>query len=250
MTDAIEAAVLGTGLFAPAIGEGPADGPRGELIEKRARRRCSVLTKALADVYGDALATSGLNGAEVDSVFGSALGEASTMIGLLDQMWREGGPLSPMRFAMSVHNAAAGVVSISTENRGFTTSLGADFDTPAMALVEAMGLVAVRHDPVVVACGDEAAPADLVEEVEWELLAAAVALGPVDVAPPGAPRIRGPLRPDPSLTVVPAGDAVERNPQAGLLDLVRAVRAGAPAMVRLDRGQGGGFYVEVRPGAP
>ena len=43
-----------------------------------------------------------------------------------------------MLFAVSVHNAASGLVSISTKNRAFTTSVAADYDTPAMALMEAI----------------------------------------------------------------------------------------------------------------
>jgi hypothetical protein len=220
--------------------------PVGSLVKPRDRRRMSALSKALADAYGEALAGSGFAPGHVASVFGSALGEAATMIGLLDQMWSESGALSPMRFVSSVHNAAAGVVSIATENQGFTTSLGADFDTPAMALVEGMGAVLARGEPVIVCCGDEPVPGEIVpEELRWALLAAAVALAPVDAAPPGSVRIAL-SREAPTLAPCEAPTLLARNPNVGLLDLIDAIRCGRHGVLRLDRGRGQGFAVELR----
>lgn len=253
--DALEVAVIGAGVFSPLhptlgawAARTPAEppvAPEGELIEKRSRRRVSDLTKALADAYAQAVAASGVDPKVVPTVFGSALGEASTMIGLLDQMWRLGEGLSPMKFAMSVHNAAAGVVSISAENREFTTSLGADFDTPAMALMEAIGIVATTGGPAAVVCGDDAVPTDIVpEELGWSLVAAAVVVAPVALAP-GAPRIRGPFFGEPSFTPRAAAGSIERNPNVGLLDLIDALDAPG-AVVRTDRGKGIGWCFEIR----
>ena len=193
-------AVIGAGAFVPGFGglagwsQGKAtpegDTPDASLVPARQRRRASLLSKAFAHAYAEALQVSGVAAPEVASVFGSALGEASTMIGLLDQMWSEAAMLSPMKFATSVHNAASGLLSIATENRGFTTSLGADFDTPAMALMEGLGLVAARRTPVVVCCGDEAPPDELVPDgAGWSLLCAAIVLAPIDAAPADAPRL-------------------------------------------------------------
>ena len=251
-----EVAVTGIGLFLPGFAGVPAylagaqdeasAAPKGMLVPARERRRMSVLTKALADAYGEALASSGADPALVSSVFGSALGEAATMIGLLDQMWSEEGALSPMRFVMSVHNAASGVVSVATQNRGFTTSLGADFDTPAMALAEGIGLVLARNEPVVVCCGDEAAPSDLVREGGgWELLAAAIALAPVASAP-DKPRLTGlTVRAEPTVPRADVDPRVARNPDVGLLDLVDALARGRRGVVALDRGHGQAWSVTV-----
>ena len=149
----LELAITGVGLWLPTEAEPKAP---GELLDRRSKRRASPITLALAEVFGQAANQAQVDLATVSAVFGSALGQAHTMISLLDQMWREGTGLSPMMFATSVHNAAAGVVSIASKNRGFTTSLAADYDTPAMSLIEAAKLVATRNAPVVVACGDEA----------------------------------------------------------------------------------------------
>jgi hypothetical protein len=250
-------AVAGAGFFSPHYvdraallserRESAALQASGALLDKHSRRRASDLTKACADVYQQALDQAGFDALHVGAVFGSALGEASTTIGLLDQLWRGTGALSPMRFAASVHNAAAGVVSIGTHNTGFTTALGADHDTPAMTLLEGMALALAHDAPVIVVCADEAAPADLVHGDEgWEFLACALALAPAASAPRAWLRITAPQR---GLAVSPPSAALPRrltqNPVIGLLDLILAIDAGAPCEVRLDRGLGRGFGARI-----
>lgn len=221
----------------------------GALLDKRSRRRASPLTKALADAYGQALSQSGADASTVASVFGSALGEASTMIALLEQMWRGGTALSPMRFATSVHNAAAGVVSIATGNKGFTTSLGADYDTAAMALLEGVALVRTHGTPVLVACGDEASPERLVTEGQgWGTLAVAVALLPAEQAPPSQPRLSLPARGTPDLAPPDVPPWLQQNPVVGLLDLASSVARGHVGHLRLDRGRGLGYCVHIANG--
>jgi hypothetical protein len=254
-------AVAGLGLYAPGYPtldawladkrDAALPAPTGELIDARTRRRASPFTRALADAYGQALSAGrfgkGLDASTVGAVFGSALGEVGTMIALLDQMWRGDGALSPMRFATSVHNAASGVVSITTKNRGFTTSIGADFDTPAMALVEAFAYCVTHDQPVIVVCGDEAAPGNLVSGLEggWEMLTAAVALVPLSRATAAMPRLRGPVASAPSLPGAEAPPVLANNPVAGLLDLVDALGRGRRGVARLDRGRGRGVCFEI-----
>ena len=174
------------------------------------------------------------------------------MVGLLDQMWSEAAMISPMKFATSVHNAASGVLSIATENRGFTTSLGADFDTPAMSLMEAIGLVVSENETVVVCCGDEPPPTELtLDGAGWSLVSAAIVLAPLASAPDDAPRLAD-LRIQPG-TWVPKVDAASdlqaesraRNPNVGLLDLISALAQGEGGSVSLDRGAGRGYAVRI-----
>ncbi|HEB88198.1 MAG TPA: hypothetical protein ENI85_01380 [Deltaproteobacteria bacterium] len=269
-----EVAVLGSGAFIPGYaglagwiaGERSAEheAPRAEIVPLRQRRRASRLSKALADAFAEALADSSLEPSAVASVFGAAIGEATTMVGLLDQMWGDAAMLSPMRFATSVHNAASGLISIATDNRGFTTAIGADFDTPAMALLEGIGLVLARNESVIVCCGDEPPPQDLVPEgAGWGLLSAAIVLGPVAQAPAGAPRLSDlaiPSDPPNGQAVDPRASrsmsgmseadpetalALARNPNIGLLDLVVAIRDGWQGLLRLDRGAGRGFSIRI-----
>lgn len=253
-------AVAGVGLYAPGypnaaawFARAPVVGAedaqaQGTLLDKHSRRRASALTKALADAYREALVEAQLEPSSVASVFGLALGEASTMIGLLEQMWKKDGVLSPMRFAASVHNAAAGVVSIGSKNTGFTTALGADFDTPAMALYEAFAIVHTHGTPVLVVCGDEASPADLVigRDEGWDCLTCAIALVPPDRADPALPRLSAPARGEPTLARADLPPGFARNPQAGMLDLIDALRRGETGRVRLDRGRGRGYCVDIQ----
>jgi Beta-ketoacyl synthase, N-terminal domain len=251
-------AIAGVGVYTPGfisasafIGGTRAEAaspPQGALLDKHSRRRASELTKAFADVYKEALEESGLEATQVAAVFGSALGEANTTIGLLDQLWRGPGALSPMRFAASVHNTAAGVVSIGTKNTGFTTAIGADHDTPAMALLEAVAFVVTHDTPVIVACGDEAAPANLVRGDEgWDFLTCAVVLLPLTAAAPGLPLLAA-LEPSlgkPTLTQAELPRGLAQNPEVGLLDLISALRTGQVGRVRLDRGRGRGYCAEI-----
>lgn len=257
MTTPMEVVVAGVGLFMadyPNAADWHAERrsgeprqPTGARLDRRARGRSSILTKALAEAYFEAADAAGADLVEVSAVFGSALGEVGTMLGLLNQIWRDREEPSPMAFALSVHNAASGVVSIASKNRGFTTSLGADHDTPAMALMEAMGLIADRGQPVVVACGDEPTPVALVSEDEaWELATFAIALAPVRGNDAGSrARLRGPVRAAPTLAAVEVPPGIARNPQVGLLDLICAVQKGSSGFVGLDRGRGGGWCMEV-----
>jgi hypothetical protein len=158
-----------------------------------------------------------------------------------------------MAFATSVHSAASGVVSISAQNRGFTTSLSADFDTASAALLEAWGLVHTMRTPVIVVCGDDDSPKDFVPDHEaFDLLAVAISLCPIDHAfAPGhhaLGRLSWPSNPQlgleqQRLTPLEFAPRVSRNPQAGLLDLLGAVVQGTSGTVRLDRGRGSGHCI-------
>ncbi len=214
-----------------------------EVLGLRNRRRASAFSRAMADAYGEAVAAAGIDAATSPTVFGSALGEVEVMLKLLDQMWREKTDVSPSLFSTSVHNAASGVVTIATKNHGYTTSLAADYDTPAMALMEAVGLVATTGATVVVTCADEDAPEDLVpDEERFGLVSAAVAIGPAGDA---RVHLSAPHRAEPDLSGADLPPALARNPQAGLLDLVDAVLRQRKGILRLDRGRGDGWCVTL-----
>lgn len=68
-------------------------------------------------------------------VFASRYGAMGNTLNLLKAI-AEGETLSPTAFSLSVHNAAIGVASQMTSNRGAHTAVAAGPDTIAMALVE------------------------------------------------------------------------------------------------------------------
>ena len=253
--------VAGVGLWLPGVPEvgtweagarGVRDGaeyepPSAAHLERRSRRRASALTKACSCAFAGAATQAGIDIETTGSVFGSALGEVSTMLGVLDQMARHE-PLSPMHFATSVHSSAAGAVSISGKNRGFTTSISANYDTPASALFEAHGVVATLKVPVVIVCADDTAPPRFVEDDDsYDLAAIAIAVTPE--ASGAIARVSLPVRgAEPTLPIADVPPRLARNPQAGLLDLVASILAGRAGVQRLDRGKGGGFSVRVTKG--
>lgn len=116
-------------------------GQQASLLSPRARGRASVLTQIFTALL-EHLRASGFDAASSPLVFGSAYGEMATTIQLLD-VQAATGQSSPLRFQHSVHNTAAGILSIATQNSGFSTSVAAGMDTTAMALLEAM--VVLKH---------------------------------------------------------------------------------------------------------
>ena len=153
--------VLGLGLWMPGFPstaawsagahDPEATKPQGLALDRVNRRRAGALGRAIADASAQAIEESGVDASTIATVVGSAIGEAAAMISLLEQMWRTKEPLSPAAFTVSVHNASSGLLSISCKNRGYANSLAADEDTPAMALLEAIGLVRTGASPVLVA---------------------------------------------------------------------------------------------------
>ena len=256
----LRARVTGVGLWSPGFGSvdawkaGEADpelkAVKAKVLDRQCSRRASPFAKAMAAAFDEATKQAAVDVTEIATVFGSALGETHIMIKLLDQIRAGADDLSPMLFAVSVHNAASGLVSISTKNRAFTTSVAADYDTPAMALMEAMTASLDFGVPAVVVCGDESSPEGLVPDLQtFETLAGAIV---VDARPHSTPA----LAELSALAMQPAdagsADApprLVRNPQAGLLDLIDAVARGRYGRVALDRGEGTGWTVEVREAA-
>src|SRR5262249_1924560 len=116
--------------------------------QAKMRRRAGLLGNMAARGRAQAAAQAGVPLSRARIVVGSAFGELGTMVEMLDE--REGdGVLSPLRFQNSVHNAAAGQLSIANKNRAPATSLAAGNDTVATALLEAMTLLALGGDEVI-----------------------------------------------------------------------------------------------------
>ena len=230
----------------PEAGDEPLK-PKGEAFDRVNRRRASQMGRAIGDAVCEAMAQADVEPRTTPVIVGSSIGEASAMIGLLDQMWRSDEPMSPAVFTVSVHNAASGLLSISMKNKGYTTSIAADYDTPAATLLEGVGLLATGHEAVCCVCADEDSPRSLLEHApHWDMLAAAVVLTRT--------RTAGALA---DLTVDGTGegdlgaadvvDAFGHNPQVGMIDLIDAVQRGAAGALRLDRGKGRGYLARLRP---
>ena len=258
----LRVAVTGVGLYLPGYPNAvawaertplPSDQvqkPGGLAFDRVNRRRASQMGRAIGDAVAEAMLAAQVDGRTTPVIVGSSIGEAGAMIGLLDQMWREQEPMSPAVFTVSVHNAASGLLSISMKNKGFTTSIAADYDTPAATLIEGIGLIATGHDAVVCVCADEDSPRSLLEHApHWDMLTSAVVLQRSDARNALAFLTVDECGTDRSnVTLEPAQlpEAVGYNPQAGMTDLVDAIQRQQDGVLALDRGKGRGYRVTLQ----
>lgn len=146
--------------------------PPAALLPARARGRASLLTRVFAELYEQIAPPER---PELPLVCGSASGEMATTLALLDQL-AQGDPLSPAGFQASVHNTAAGVISIALGDRSFSTALAAGVDTWAMSLLEAMAWLSVHGGRVAVLVADEDAPTRLTRRPPYPAAGAALLL--------------------------------------------------------------------------
>lgn len=252
--------VLGCGLYTPHFAHVDAwlnETPSPEAVsapshalDRRSRRISGDLMRALTSVALESMRAAKVDPAHTASVYGSALGEVQTMVSLLQQIWVEKEPPSPMAFAASVHNAASGVASISFKNQGFTTSVAANFDTPAMSLFEGATLLATGTPHVLVACGDESSPDRLMGTYPtWKTMCAAVVLSADPSAHDRIATLTLPTLSDRAETQHPLREdipnTVRNNPSFGMLRLVDAIVNKRWGTVRLDAGDGRGWNTEV-----
>jgi hypothetical protein len=158
----------------------------------RLRRRASLLVRMVAEVAAQACQQAGVSLTGLPVVVGSAFGELTTTMEMLNELESEHA-LSPFRFHNSVHNTAAGYLSIAHQNRASCTSLAAGNDTAAMVLQEAVAFLADRGGDVLIVVADEALPEVLAGPGSVPLSAAAV-LRAGRAVEPGALAFAGDLR--------------------------------------------------------
>lgn len=235
------ATVLGVGLWTPEFPDAaawsrgqrvadPAAAVPPPRLPPRLRRRTSLLIRMVAEVAAQALEQAGVSPDSIPMVVGSAFGELGTTVEMLDELEAEGGLLSPTRFHNSVHNSAAGYLSIAHGNRTSSTSLAAGNETVAMVLLEALTILGDRGGDVLVIVADEALPLSLVSDAGSGAVSAALVLRAGRVSSPASPAVRplafvGDLR-----QITSAAPAAERavevaSPSAATLPLIAAIRA-------------------------
>ena len=230
--------------------EPPTAAPPAELLPRRVRGRASLLTCMIAEVVARVAREGGADLTTVPLIVGSAYGEMATTAQLLAMMRSDDGALSPARFQASVHNAAAGAISIATANRGFSSCLSAGEGTGAAVLIEAHAWLAAHGGQVIVAAADESLPGFFAGRDRFGPLALSMLLDAAQGA--GGMGCLGP--PVHAAAAVQAGvsreasdEAFALNPVAPLLTVLRAVRAGRNATVALPAGSGW-WRFEFTPG--
>ncbi len=220
------------------------ESPRAELLPPMLRRRTSLLTRMAAEVAQQAMTAAGVDPHTVPILYGSVYGEIRTTVDILAAMLDPAAPMSPTRFHNSVHNTAAGYVSIATQNRSGNAALTAGEATLAMGLLECAGLVVQTGGPCVLVIAEETLPEPLAAGVVYAPLAAAFVVGPADG--PGD-RSRTCRLGQGDAVVARLPDSVRGNPCAPALALVDAFVAPGPRVV----GLGGGWQLAIDvPGFP
>lgn len=253
-----EFSVLGCGLVTPHmhsvaqwLDDMPfedATPPTGASLDRRSRRISGELMRALTDAAHQAITQAEVDPSTIAAVYGSALGEVQTMVKILRQIWQDKAPPSPMAFAASVHNAASGVASISQRNQSFTTSVAANFDTPAMSLLEGIGLLMTGTPEVLIACGDEPSPDELMgKQPTWKTMCASLVLSADNQHPKRLATVTMPtLHGKEDIPLFEVSSELKDNPSVGLLALVDTIVRKRQGIVRLDAGQGRGWCIQVR----
>ncbi|HEX9051256.1 MAG TPA: beta-ketoacyl synthase chain length factor, partial [Anaeromyxobacter sp.] len=165
----------------PAVTTAPA-----ELVPPALRRRASTLSRMAAEAALAAAAGSGVDLSRVSMVLGSGYGEIVAAAEMIASFRAAEGMPSPTRFHNSVHNAPVAYVSIATGNTGLATAIAAGDATAAMALQEAVGVLAERGGDVLVVLADEAVPAPLALPRPWAPGAVALVLSGAARAGAGA----------------------------------------------------------------
>jgi hypothetical protein len=217
--------------------------PETQLLSARMRGRASPLTLMFANVVEQASAAAGIDRGALPTIFASAYGEMATTLSLLDMLHAEDGRLSPAKFQASVHNTAAGQISIADRNRSFSTSLAAGHDTLAMALIEAWAWLARSPGHVLVACADEAAPRVLAADRSFAPLAAAWVLSNVSNLATGVARLTRPVATRRAHEPAAAAD----NPCAAALPFVRSLFASASSTITLNHAATNTWQLDVLP---
>lgn len=242
-----------------ASADAAAKTPRAELLPPMLRRRTSLLTRMAAEVAAQAIAGAGFDPAHVSVIYGSVYGEIRTTLDLLEALLVPDAPLSPTKFHNSVHNTAAGYVSIAAQNRGGNAALTAGRSTLAMGLLECAGLVACGLGPAVLVIAEEPLPEPLAAGRSYGPLAAAFALSGPAAAGARARADSGfsdmsvrtcRLRQGDSAAadVAPALPAdLAENPCAGALALVEVAARGEPATVALEPHLARGWLLDLTP---
>jgi 3-oxoacyl-[acyl-carrier-protein] synthase-1 len=207
--------------------------PAAELLPVRARGRASQLTRLSAELLGHLTAREPGLLSTLPAVHGSAFGEMATTRGLLDQIPDPNG-LSPAKFQSSVHNTAAGQLSIATENRAFATALAAGDETVAMSLLEAHAFIALHGGSIAVLVADEEASSALMRGTTFPAAGVGFLLSWAEDPPPGALGSLGAIERTTGTKTPTLADAqLARTTAAWGLALARSAVAGEGGQVAL-----------------
>lgn len=220
----------------------PAAPPQATLLSARTRGRASLLTRIFAELYSGLEESAPLDREKISLIFGSAYGEIETTLFLLDQMQSDS-TLSPMRFQSSVHNTAAGLLSIATGHRAFSTALAAGDDTFAMSLLEGINYITLHGGEALVLVADEPSTPRLYQGPSFPALGLGLRIVQASSAPPSALARLSALAEAPEQDAPPSGRGFASAPAAWGMDLIAHLAHRRGGRIRL----GPKWQVDLEP---
>jgi hypothetical protein len=122
------------------------------------RRRAGVIIRVSINAADEALIASGLDAAQVSTVFSASEGDGKNCHDLCEALATPERVVSPTRFTNSVHNAAAGYWHIATHSMMASTSLCAHDASFAAGLMEAAAQIQASSQPVLLVVADQPYP--------------------------------------------------------------------------------------------
>ncbi len=202
------------------------------------RRRAGAAVKVALVTAEQVIAQSGMDPATLATVYTSSNGDGANCHALCEALALPQRLVSPTRFTNSVHNAPAGYWHIAVSGREASTSLCAHDGSFVAGLVEAIGLVRARRQPILLVASDSPYPEPLQAcRPMADVVGVALILSPE----PGEGDLAGlavDLLPGGTVTETPCHDAGlealrTQVPAARALPLLEAIARGGPAEVCL-----------------
>lgn len=128
--------------------------PKPGVIPANERRRAPLPVKLAVETSTQATEASGVSPKDLACVFGSGLGDTEITDYMCRVLTTEQKQLSPTKFHNSVHNAAAGYWTISTDCMKSANSVAAYHETAGISLLEAVSQCAEENAPVLISLFD------------------------------------------------------------------------------------------------
>ncbi len=128
--------------------------PKPEIIPANERRRSPLAVKIAVETSWQAIQDADIPASNLACVFGSGLGDTEITDYMCRVLATESKQLSPTKFHNSVHNAAAGYWTISTQSTKAANSIAAYHNTAGLALLEGMSQCVFDNEPVLITLFD------------------------------------------------------------------------------------------------
>lgn len=128
--------------------------PKPTVIPANERRRAPLPVKMAVETSSQACTHARISPQEAACVFGSGLGDTEITDYMCRVLTTELKQLSPTKFHNSVHNAAAGYWTISSDCMKAANSVAAYHFTAGISLLEALAHVATHEEPVLMTLFD------------------------------------------------------------------------------------------------